>query len=134
MNVIVCVDDNKGMLFNKRRQSRDKAVIDKIINITKNNVLLITDFSQNLFGNTAAKVKIYDNPLVEAETDDYCFIENLAIKDYANKINKLYVFKWNRKYPHDSLLDIDLSKYRLLSSEDFTGNSHDNITLEVYIR
>lgn len=35
MNVIVCVDDNNGMLFNKRRQSRDKAVIDKIINITK---------------------------------------------------------------------------------------------------
>ena len=27
MEVIVCVDDHNGMLFNHRRQSRDQAVI-----------------------------------------------------------------------------------------------------------
>ena len=30
MKVIVCIDDNGGMLFNKRRQSRDRKVLEDI--------------------------------------------------------------------------------------------------------
>ena len=30
MKVIVCVDDNNGMMFNNRRQSRDEKVIEKV--------------------------------------------------------------------------------------------------------
>ena len=30
MNLIVCVDNQNGMSFNNRRQSRDRAVIEKI--------------------------------------------------------------------------------------------------------
>ena len=31
MKIIVCLDDNSGMMFNRRRQSRDRVVIDDII-------------------------------------------------------------------------------------------------------
>ena len=30
MNIIVCLDDNQGMLFNKRRQSKDRQVLEDI--------------------------------------------------------------------------------------------------------
>ena len=39
MNVIVCVDNDMGMLFNHRRQSRDKNVVDIICNLTENTAL-----------------------------------------------------------------------------------------------
>ncbi len=35
MNVIVCLDDNNGMMFNKRRQSQDKILRDSIKELVK---------------------------------------------------------------------------------------------------
>ena len=31
MRVIVCVDDNGGMLFNHRRQSRDRVLCERVL-------------------------------------------------------------------------------------------------------
>ena len=31
MKVIVCVDDNNGMMFNNRRQSRDRILIEDVV-------------------------------------------------------------------------------------------------------
>ena len=36
MKIIVCLDDNNGMLFNNRRQSRDKTVVEDIISVYQN--------------------------------------------------------------------------------------------------
>lgn len=33
MKLIICIDDKNGIAFNKRRQSRDKRIIDKILNL-----------------------------------------------------------------------------------------------------
>ena len=49
MNVILCLDDNNGMLFNNRRQSRDEKVIEKILEITKNKRLWVNKYSYSLF-------------------------------------------------------------------------------------
>ena len=46
MNIIVCLDDNLGMLFNKRRQSKDRRVLEDIEKFT--NEVLISPFSENL--------------------------------------------------------------------------------------
>ena len=49
MKLIVCVDSNNGMLFNNRRQSKDKILIDYISDLVEQNRLWITEFSKDLF-------------------------------------------------------------------------------------
>lgn len=40
MNIIVCLDDKNGMMFNKRRQSQDKILRNSIKDIVKDTNLL----------------------------------------------------------------------------------------------
>ena len=128
MKVIVCIDEQNGMLFNGRRVSSDKAVVDKIYQIAKGHPIFIDIFSVDLIKHALLK----KNFIEYLKEDDFCFIENIKLSDHKDKIDTVYVFKWNRSYPSDVKLDLDLSTYHLSHSEDFAGNSHDNITLEVW--
>ena len=93
MIAIVTIDDNNGMMFNKRRQSKDIRLID------------------------------------------YCFVENVDINELQDNISKIYVYKWNRKYPSDVTFPVAmLDNYQLENVSEFEGNSHDKITEEIYIR
>ena len=49
MQVIVCVDDGMGMLFNHRRQSRDRVLIQRILEITKGKQIFMNTYSAELF-------------------------------------------------------------------------------------
>ena len=44
LKVIVILDDNLGMLFNNRRQSRDRVLIDDIIKTVKDNKIYIEEY------------------------------------------------------------------------------------------
>ena len=57
MNIIVCIDDNQGMLFNKRRQSRDVKVLEDIATLT--DTLWISSFSEKLFENVSELAELY---------------------------------------------------------------------------
>lgn len=132
MNIIVCVDDNGGMLFNHRRQSCDEKVVIKILEILNGKKLWIRSFSKNLF---PKDVVVDDAMLEKASSGEFCFVEDMHLAAYIEKIEQIYVFKWNRKYPSDFELDIQPDQLlRLETSEDFTGNSHEKITLEVWSR
>ena len=48
MIAIVCIDDNGGMMFNNRRQSRDKLLTEKIIDISKESKLWICEYSYGI--------------------------------------------------------------------------------------
>ena len=132
MNIIACIDDNKGQLFNGRRQSKDIQVISKILNITEGKNLLINSFSEKLFEEKA----IVNVDFLEcAGEGDFCFIENVSAFEYIEKINKVYLFKWNRKYPSDFTFDLELeNNFHLVSVEEFQGNSHELVTLEVWVK
>lgn len=135
MNVIVCVDDSLGMLFNNRRQSRDSVLINRVIDMCDKSRLWIGEFSRSLFSTFDCPIMIInDNFLNEAVVGDYCFVENVHLTPIIDKIEKLIVYKWNRSYPSDFQLDIDLSKWSLISSNAFKGSSHEEITMEVYKR
>ena len=132
MTIIVCVDDNGGMLFNKRRQSRDKAVIADIINsIGDNEVVCITPYSALLFEEYQNRIKI-----CESLDDDssICFVEDADISHLKEKIDRIVLYKWNRVYPASVYFDIELDSWKRISSDEFCGNSHDTITKEIYIR
>lgn len=135
MNIIVCVDNRMGVMFNNRRQSRDKILCRKVLELAQNNRLLLNSYSAVLFDGSDKDIIVDDEFLKNAENGDFCFVEGNDIAPYVSKTEKLIVFRWNRDYPYDYRLDIDLcSGWKLIDSEDFKGSSHDKITMEVYVR
>ncbi len=131
MKIIICLDDNGGMLFNNRRQSRDKEVLKDIINSLEGNKLYTSEFSRKLFSDYADSVIVDEDFLTVASENDVCFVENKSLKSVLG-INEIIVYKWNRIYPADFKCDIDFSKYKLVESIDFKGFSHEKITKETY--
>jgi hypothetical protein len=132
MNVIICLDDSNGMMFNKRRQSRDRNVLNDILdNCTS--TLYIESYSSKLFFGIDRKLNVTDLLLDTAGNDDTCFIETKHLYTYEAKIATLVIYKWNRKYPGDFFLDINLQNhFVLMSSSDFEGRSHEKITKEIW--
>lgn len=133
MNVIVCAEENMGMLFNGRRVSRDKAVIRKIAELVGEKRLWINQFSEEMFEGVCP-CSVDSDFLNKAGNDDFCFVENVPLLPYEKRIGKIILFRWNRRYPSDVKLDISLEELKLSAAEDFKGDSHEKITMEVYVK
>ncbi len=133
MKVFVCVDDDGGMLFGDKRQSRDRLLLADVRQTATDGRLLINSFSEGLFRKEGGYT-LSDDPLKEAEKTDFCFIENLPLAPYKQEIDTLYVYKWNRRYPATTHLDIDPQRagFTLTEKTDFVGSSHEKITKETY--
>ena len=133
MNVIVCVDKNNGMMFMGKRQSQDKVLRDKIFEISNGAKLLMNAYSAKQFDNNE-KIIVDEDFLNSAGQGDFCFVENKNIT--CENVERFYVFKWNRKYPGDLFFSVDLKAegFKKIKKEEFQGNSHDKITLEIYSR
>lgn len=134
MIVILCLDDKNGMMFNNRRQSKDKFVIQDILKLVNGKKLFISSYSESLFQGLESKLIIDNNFLNNAAEEDYCFVENNNLKDFSEKIEKIIVYKWNRIYPSDLKLEITIQEWNLIGRFEFVGNSHDKITREVYVK
>lgn len=132
MIIAICLDDNCGMLFNNRRQSRDKLLLEDFISYANGNKILINDFSQKLFCDYENFVTVNNSFLDYADENDVCFVENVDVSAYKNKITKLIVYKWNKAYPADFNLQLNLNDFRLTEAKEFEGSSHEKITREVY--
>lgn len=134
MIAIVCIDDNKGMLFNKRRQSRDKRLIEDVLKMAGEKKIWIHKFSAGLFEKAGKNVMIEEGFLMKAGRGEFCFVENVSLMPIADNIEEIVVYKWNRKYPADFYFDLDLSEWELAESEEFAGSSHEKIGKERYKR
>ena len=138
MKIILCVDDNMGMLFNNRRQSRDRKVVEDVFYMTDR--VWIHPFSEILFqkelqtiaGNEGKRMIVDEDFLKKAMVGEYCFVENQELMLYSNDIQQIVLYCWNRKYPSDFKLDLDLSKWEPVEITEFIGNSHEKITKIVY--
>lgn len=137
MIAIVCLDDKGGMMFNHRRQSRDKILCAQIFNMTKHAVLHMSHYSAALFSDfSIPELVVADTFLQDAGKGEFCFVEDAALAPVEQRIEKLIIFKWNRTYPADRYFDLKLDQgtWHLTQSSDFVGNSHKKITMEVYER
>lgn len=130
MNVIVCLSNNLGMMFNNRRQSRDSKVIEDIATYASS--VSMKEYSKILFDGSDLKLTFDENPLLS--NTEYCFIEDESLLQKENCIGSLIVYLWNRDYPSDLNLELDLSRYKKESENDFVGTSHEKITKVVYRR
>lgn len=132
MIAIICVDDNMGMLFNHRRQSRDSILVKRILEIAAGHLLWMNNYSGKLFDNWSDRIIVDDGFLSKAGADDYVFVETESLNSYIDRIDQIVLFRWNRVYPYDMKLDIDLNLWHLESTRDFAGSSHERITEEVF--
>lgn len=133
MKLIVCTDLNNGMLFNNRRQSKDKFLIEHIYNLTYENKLWITEFSKSLF--EEGKYSIFEiSDIAKINEDDFVFIENYSPKILEDNLNEIILFNWNRNYPADLFFDILLDNWNLESEIEIEGSSHERITRRIYKR
>lgn len=135
MILILCLDDNNGMMFNNRRLSQDKKIRERILKITSGSKLFMNSYSYNQFKNENFNNIIVDEDFLKnASKSHYCFVENTNVSDYLNKVEKIIIYKWNRKYPSDVKLELNLkdSVFKLNQSTNFQGNSHTKISEEVY--
>ena len=128
MKLIVCLDDNNGMMFNKRRQSRDRILIENLLEFCKGEKLYTNEYSQKLFPENS--VEIFGS--IQEIGNDFCFAEDFTADE--NTVDEIVVYKWNRVYPADKYFNIELKNWRLTETVDFKGSSHEKITREIYVR
>lgn len=136
MHMIVCIDNRRGMMFNHRRQSKDRVVIADIINALGSRRLWIHRISADIFPADGSRIAISDRAPQGVAPEDCCFVEDYGLRPYLSEIRTITIYKWNRDYPSDFQLDMDPTEegFQLLECTEFAGYSHERITKEVYGR
>jgi len=66
--------------------------------------------------------------------EDFCFIEDVDVSTFIDKVDKIILYNWNRHYPADKHFNIRLDEWVMVSEEEFTGSSHEKITERIYVR
>ena len=133
MNIIICIDKNNGMMFCGKRQSQDRVLREKVLEITNGARLLMNSYSAKQFENND-NITVDEDFLNNANQGDFCFVEDREIT--TENVESFYIFNWNRRYPGDLFFSVDLKAegFKKIKKEEFQGNSHDKITLEIYSR
>lgn len=132
MHIIVCVDETNGMMFNNRRQSQDRILREKVIELCKDSRLLMNEYSARQFADYS-QIIVSNDYLSLAGENDYCFIED-GILPPTEQIQSVVRFNWNRRYPSDVSFNFDLKQngFKCQITEEFVGFSHEKITLEIF--
>ncbi len=133
MTLIFCVDDNFGLMFNKRRQSRDSVVLEDIKNRFEDEKICISSYSEKLFSESGIDYIVCDS---FDNQDGICFVEAQYNPDLLAMADEIILYNWNRLYPADVHLDyqIILDYFKLAEALTFKGSSHTEIERDIYIR
>ena len=129
MILMICVDDRLGIRFGGRRQSKDRRLRQRLLELSGGR-LRMSEYSARQFEEDVYSGGDY---LSAAEDGDWCFAEDTDFEAFAEKIEKIVLFRWNRIYPADEFFRFP-GKWRLEHAEDFPGSSHERITQEVYVK
>lgn len=136
MIVITVIDDNRGMMFNNRRQSQDCILREQILALVGDGKLWMNQYTYGQFLDCESGAIAVDDAFLEkAGAGEYCFVENILMAPYEKHIEKIVLFRWNRKYPADFYFDIELegSGWRMTEVGEFSGFSHKKIIKEIYV-
>jgi hypothetical protein len=132
MYIVVCLDTMGGILFNNRRQSRDSVIVNDVVNMAGEK-LYMSAYSKKLFKDVDGITVGEEFPFTYGE-GAYCFAECEIPEEAVDKAEGFVIYHWNKLYPQDVSFDISLVKnnFKLESSEDLVGTSHDKITKEIW--
>lgn len=134
MKLFLCLDDKNGMAFCGRRQSMDRIVRQKMLELSCGARLYMNAYSAQQFQEEKNNIVTDEAFLEKAGAQDFCFAETCPV--FFDAVTDLYIFRWNRIYPAD--LKADFSKieqdFCLIQTQEFPGFSHECITLSIYQR
>ncbi len=135
MKVIVCVDDRMGTEFNRRPLSRDRELIRDLLLLAGRDPLWADTSLAPLFPDGLPdSVRFCSDPLTKAGPGEYVFVAGHPLAAFADRIEELILYRWNRLYPSDRRLDLDPSLWRQIQDVSFPGSSHARISRETYKR
>ncbi len=135
MKIIVTLDDRNGMTFNKRRQSQDVKLREYLIQLTHGSYLFLNEYSFKQFKDVDVSNIIVDKDFLTKASDEFCFVEDQPLLPHLNKISAIFICRWNRDYPSDTKFDLDVTTdFKLQSTVNIVGKSHEKITIEEWIR
>ena len=86
------------MMFNHRRQSRDRVLNADVIAQCKGARLCISPYSMLLFEGSDADILCDERFLELAGEGDFCFVEDKALAPYADRIEEVTVYKIGRAH------------------------------------
>lgn len=135
MIIAVCVDGRGGVMFNRRRQSQDRAQREDLLNFCAGRRLWIAPYSAALFGERE-EVRADEEFMDRAEAGEICFVEDRPIAPYAERIEAMVLYDWDRAYPADTHLDFNPAEagFTLTEERGFSGTSHERIIRKIYVR
>lgn len=82
----------------------------------------------------AEKIRVDETFLDAAGDGEFCFVENADVSGCAERIEEIYLYRWNRDYPVEVYFPVDLSVWKCVETKEFAGSSHEKITRERYTR
>ena len=133
MRLIVCLDDRGGMTFGGRRQSQDRVLRARVMEMTRGQRLFMSEYSGGQFAD--CEDVIADNDYrSRARAGDTCFVEDGAVS--LDGVTELVIYRWNRHYPSDKKFQYvpEDCGFVKVGSADFAGSSHEKITEDIYKR
>lgn len=132
MHLIFCVDEGNGLSFCGRRLSQDRTLIQHMLRLTAGSCLWVHPYSEKLF--PEGSVHVDQDYIGHAKADDYCFVEKGPFPATWDDIHSVTLYHWNRAYPSTERFPRSLlENMHLEFTEEFPGNSHENITMERFV-
>lgn len=95
---IFCIDDQDGLQFNNRRQSRDVAVVSDIICMAGGKRIWMSSYSAELFKGLTDTSIIAEYPEDNAYQEEYCFLERMPEVFDCDSIQGVVLYRWNRMF------------------------------------
>ena len=90
MIVVAVVDDNMGMMFNKRRQSKDRALRERILALAGKGKLWMNEYTYQQFSDCdTGGFQVDPDFLDKAGGGEFCFVENASVVPCAKDIEKI---------------------------------------------
>ena len=133
MKLIICLDDENGMMFHGRRLSQDRLLRRDILKGLGSGTLWMNEYSAKMFAaDQNENIRVSEEFLRQASGQDFCFVENIPLLAVEPQIEQLIIYRWNRRYPSDQKLDLNLERWRMTEMREFPGSSHEKITKEIY--
>ena len=133
MRLIVCLDERDGMTFGGRRQSQDRVLRARVMELVRGQRLYMSEYSAKQFADCEGVIADNDYRS-RAGAGDACFLEDGAVS--LDGVTELVIYRWNRHYPSDRKFpyDPETCGFVKVGSADFAGSSHEKITEDIYKR
>lgn len=130
MKLVICLDENNGINFNKRRQSQDIKQREDFVKLIGKEKLFLKEYSFELYKDFDLNLEIVKDFY---EKEGYYLFEEKVSDEFLEKVDTIICYFWNRDYPFDETFEAYQNKeWKEFEKKEFVGKSHDKITRIIY--